>query len=565
MNFNISIVSIALSLLAFGCKNATETNDRKQSEKSGGSFSMAETMEIGSIYPLSLTSQSEGVIASQIHEGLVKLNPKSLEAVAGIAEKWEISPDGKTYTFHLRKGVHFQDDKCYPNGKGPELTSKDVEFTFELISTKADNNLQFESTLKDRLEGANDFFNKSAKSISGFKIIDNYTFKLTLSRPSLSFIKILANPTMAILNETAIKAYGKDLKTGLGAFMYAAGSTAEKIILVKNPGYYGTDSAGYALPYLDSVVFNILPSIEEGLSMFENNQVDLINTLPSLRVKDVVEKNLQEFTSHPPKSLLQREPEMVSQFYIFNTQQKPYDNIKVRQAINYAIDREKLVENILRGQAIGPAIYGITPNTFKDYDITQLNGYTLNISKAKQLLAEAGFPGGIGFPEVHILINSGNSRNSSIAVEIQKQLKENLNLNVVFEALPNIQKYELQMHGKSDVYRDGWVADYASPEAFLSLFVGDAVPKDKYAASFPNTSRYQNTSYDEYFKKGRDHNSKDSSYHYFLKAEQLLINEAVVIPLWYEGSYRLMTNKVKNLTLNAMHYYDLTKVYKEKQ
>lgn len=565
MNFNISAISIALSLMIFGCTNAPKGSEKKQSEKNGSTFTMAETNEIGTLYPLAITSQVEGLIASQIHEGLVKLNPKTLEPIPGITEKWEISKDAKLITFHLKKGVHFQDDKCYPNGVGPELTSKDVKYTFELLCTKSETNLQFESTLKDRLIGANEFYNKSVKSISGFKIIDDYTFSLELSRPSLSFLKLLANPTIAIVNETIVKTYGKDLKSGLGAFMYDASSTSEKIVLTKNPNYYATDSAGYALPYLDTVVIRILPSIEEGLSLFENQQIDLINTLPSLRVKDVVEKNLQEFISHPPKSILQREPEMISQFYIFNTKQPPYDNLKVRKAINYAIDRDKLVDNVLKGQAIGPAIHGITPNTFKDYDITKINGYTLDVKKAKQLLAEGGFPGGIGFPEMRILINSGNSRNSSIAVEIQKQLKENLNINVIFEALPNVQKYDLQMHGKSDVYRDGWVADYASPESFLSLFVGDAVPKEMYAASFPNTSRYQNSGYDEYFKKGRDFNLKDSSYHYFMKAEQLLINEAVVIPLWYEGSYRLMTNKVKGLNLNAMHYYDLTKVYKGKE
>jgi peptide/nickel transport system substrate-binding protein len=551
--------------MIFGCTNAPKGSEKKQSEKNGSTFTMAETNEIGTLYPLAITSQVEGLIASQIHEGLVKLNPKTLEPIPGITEKWEISKDAKLITFHLKKGVHFQDDKCYPNGVGPELTSKDVKYTFELLCTKSETNLQFESTLKDRLIGANEFYNKSVKSISGFKIIDDYTFSLELSRPSLSFLKLLANPTIAIVNETIVKTYGKDLKSGLGAFMYDASSTSEKIVLTKNPNYYATDSAGYALPYLDTVVIRILPSIEEGLSLFENQQIDLINTLPSLRVKDVVEKNLQEFISHPPKSILQREPEMISQFYIFNTKQPPYDNLKVRKAINYAIDRDKLVDNVLKGQAIGPAIHGITPNTFKDYDITKINGYTLDVKKAKQLLAEGGFPGGIGFPEMRILINSGNSRNSSIAVEIQKQLKENLNINVIFEALPNVQKYDLQMHGKSDVYRDGWVADYASPESFLSLFVGDAVPKEMYAASFPNTSRYQNSGYDEYFKKGRDFNLKDSSYHYFMKAEQLLINEAVVIPLWYEGSYRLMTNKVKGLNLNAMHYYDLTKVYKGKE
>ena len=120
------------------------------------------------------------------------------------------------------------------------------------------------------------------------------------------------------------------------------------------------------------------------------------------------------------------------------------------------------------------------------------------------------------------------------------------------------------MHGKSDIYRDAWVADFPSPESFLSLFLGDCVPADIEESSFPNTSRYQNSTYDEYFKKGRDSNNKDTSYSYFMKAEQVLMDDAVVIPLWYEGSYRLLTNNVKGLNLNAMRYYDLTKTYKVK-
>lgn len=566
MNFNNSVIAIAATAIMFSCQSGgTKHNDRKQSDKNGGTFVMADENSIGSIFPHSLTSQVEGFIASQIHEGLVKLNPNTLEAVPGLCEKWEVSADGKSIKFFLRKGVFFQDNECYKNGTGPELTSKDVKFTFELLCTKSENNFQYETILKDRVVGANDFFDKKSNVLAGFKVIDDHSFSIELTRPSLSFLKLLANPAASIINETAYKAYGKNLKCGAGPFLYSESSSPEKIVLVKNPNYYGVDSAGNALPYLDTVAVNILPSIEEGLTLFENNKLDLINTLPSLRVKDVVEKHIQEFISNPPKSLLQREPEMISQFYLFNTKQTPYDNPKVRQAINYAIDREKLVENVLRGQAIGPAIYGITPNTFKGYDIKQIKGYTFDLKKAKQLLMEAGFPGGIGFPEMRILINSGNSRNSSIAVELQKQLKENLNINVNFESLPNTEKYNLQMHGKSDVYRDGWVADYASPESFLSLFVGDAVPKETFAASFPNTSRYQNSTYDNYFKKGRDANQLDSAYHYFMKAEQVLIDDGAVIPLWYEGSYRLLSNKVKGLRLNAMRYYDLTKVYKEKK
>jgi peptide/nickel transport system substrate-binding protein len=561
MNFNISILLIATSFFLFSCK---DNGSGKLSDKNGGTFVMAENNQIGSIYPISITNQVEALVVGQIHESLVRLDSKTLEPIPGLAEKWEISQDGRIITFHLTKGAHFQDDKCYKDGKGPEITSKDIKFSLELLATKTDDNYQFNTILKDRLVGVNDFFDKKSTTISGIKIIDDYTFSLELVNPSLSFMKLLANPSAAIMSETAIKAYGKNIKTGAGPFIYDASSSADKIVLVKNPNYFLKDSAGCALPYLDSVVVNLMPSIEDGLSMFENEKIDLINTLPSLRVKDVVEKNIKEFVSHPPKSLLQREPEMLSQFYVFNTKQKPFDNANVRQAINYAIDREKLVDNVLQGQAIGAAIHGITPNTFIGYDIKKINGYSLNIEKAKRLLSEAGYPDGKGFPEVRILVNSGNSRNSSVAVELQKQLKANLNINVNFESLPNVQKYELQMHGKSDIYRDAWVADFSSPESFLSLFVGDGVPADTSAPSFPNTSRYQNATYDLYFKKGRDSNIKDSSYAYFMQAEQVLMNDAVIIPLWYEGSYRLLTNKVKGLNLNAMRYYDLTKTYKIK-
>lgn len=561
MNFNISILLIATSFFLFSCK---DNGSGKLSDKNGGTFVMAENNQIGSIYPISITNQVEALVVGQIHESLVRLDSKTLEPIPGLAEKWEISQDGRIITFHLTKGAHFQDDKCYKDGKGPEITSKDIKFSLELLATKTDDNYQFNTILKDRLVGVNDFFDKKSTTISGIKIIDDYTFSLELVNPSLSFMKLLANPSAAIMSETAIKAYGKNIKTGAGPFIYDASSSADKIVLVKNPNYFLKDSAGCALPYLDSVVVNLMPSIEDGLSMFENEKIDLINTLPSLRVKDVVEKNIKEFVSHPPKSLLQREPEMLSQFYVFNTKQKPFDNANVRQAINYAIDREKLVDNVLQGQAIGAAIHGITPNTFIGYDIKKINGYSLNIEKAKRLLSEAGYPDGKGFPEVRILVNSGNSRNSSVAVELQKQLKANLNINVNFESLPNVQKYELQMHGKSDIYRDAWVADFSSPESFLSLFVGDGVPADTSAPSFPNTSRYQNSTYDLYFKKGRDSNIKDSSYAYFMQAEQVLMNDAVIIPLWYEGSYRLLTNKVKGLNLNAMRYYDLTKTYKIK-
>lgn len=557
-------VFIVFVFLVVSCKDSSTSEAHQKSPESGGSFRIAETTPVASIFPHSLTNQAEGLVALQIHDCLTHLNVKTMEVTPGLAEKWDVSPDGKTITFHLRKGAYFHADKCFDNERGPEITSKDVKYSFELLCTQRPENFNFSSVLKDRVVGANEYYEQSKNSkpgdLKGFKIIDNYTFSVELTHPSAVFLQVMANPAIAILSEKAVTTYGKDCKVGAGPFMYDASSTKENFVLIKNPDYYGVDASGYALPYLDTVIVNVLPSIEDALTMFEQGQVDLINALPSGRVKDVVEKHIKEFESSPPTFILDRKADMLSQYYTFNVTKAPFDNVKVRQAINYAINRDKIVETVLQGQAYGPATHGITPSTFSGYDITKIDGYSFDPEKAKKLLSEAGYPGGIGFPSINVLVNSGSSRNTSVIAEIQKQLKDVLNINTSFESLPNGQKFDLEIHGQGDLFRDGWVADYPSPESFLSLFVGENVPSDPTQISYPNTGRYNNLQFDELFKKGYNSSNKDTCYKYFMQAEQLLIKDAPIIPLWYEGAYRLISNRINGFYASPMRFYDLTTV-----
>jgi oligopeptide transport system substrate-binding protein len=561
----ICTLPLALSVLLSSCKGDDHENSGNNKFEGGNKvIRIAEVTAPTSIFPHKLTNAVEGLIASQIYEGLVRINPKDLGLMPGLAEKWEISADGKAITFHLRKGVKFQ--SCGPlKDKSNEITSKDVKFTFQLLCTDRPGNVQFHTVCKDRVVGANEYYEASSKGkpgdLKGFKIIDDYTFSIELLNSPNIFLQILANPVAGILNEEAYQAQKENCNVGAGPFVLDEKSTTKThYVLYKNVDYYGKDKSGNALPYIDSLIIDIVPTSEAALKGFQDGKYDFITSVPSSQLRQIVEDNIKSFKGNPPKFILDQRPEMISAYYLFNIHEKPFNDPKVRQAFNYAIDRNRIIDRVLFGQAYGPAVHGIVPPTFSFYNINDLKGYDLDIEKAKKLLKEAGYADGKGFPEVQLYVNSGNTRNNTVAAEIQKQLKSNLNVNLTFESLPNGEKFTLQVKGKGNMYRDGWVADYPSPESFLSIFYGEQVSADTSRMSYPNTIRYKNNEYDKYYKMGRDAANRDSASVYFLKAEQILINDAPLMPLWYESNCRLIASRMKNFYSNPLRYFDFSQV-----
>jgi peptide/nickel transport system substrate-binding protein len=560
---------VAFSLLV-SCKDGAGEKSEENSYSGGNKvIRIAEVTAPTSIFPHKLTNTVEGLIASQIYEGLVKINPKDLSIIPGLAEKWEISGDGKTIIFHLRKGVKFQ--SCGPLAdKKEEITSKDVKFTFELLCTDRPGNVHFHTVCKDRIVGANEYYQSSKSDkkgdLKGFKILDNYTFSIELLNSPNIFLEILANPVASIINKNAYDAKKEDCTVGAGPFILdEKSSTKTHYALYKNINYYAKDKSGQPMPYIDSLIIDIVPSSEEALKGFQSGKYDFITSVPSNQLREIVEENIKSFKGNPPKFILDQRPEMISAYYLFNIHQKPFDNLKVRQAFNYAIDRNRIIDRVLFGQAYGPAVYGLVPPTFPFYDISSLKGYDLDIEKAKKLLKEAGYPDGKNFPEVQLFVNSGNTRNNTVAAEIQKQLKNNLNINVTFESLPNGEKFMLQIKGQRNLYRDGWVADYPSPESFLSIFYGEQVTDDTSHMAYPNTIKYKNPLFDKYYKKGRDSQNRDSASVYFLKAEQVMLDDAPMIPLWYESNCRLISSRMKNFYSNPLRYFDFSQVSVEEK
>ncbi len=567
MKKSLSII-VALAVFYSSCSNSTSTDSPKEAKGGkvyGGTLRINETELIQTLFPSAITDITSAHIANQVYEGLVKFNSKDLSIIPSIAEKWEMDEAGTTYTFHLKKGVMFQDDECFEGGKGREVKAADVKYSFELLCVDSKDNSNFSATFKDRVVGANELFTASKGkvngSLSGLKVIDDYTLSITLTAPSASFLYALASPAASVIAKESVEKYGVDSKVGTGPFVYVQNTGADKVVLKRNNNYHGLDSLGNQLPFLDSIVVSFLPTKKQELDKFENGDLAMVIGLPSESIKDLVESQISNFQNKPPKYILERSPEMATQYYEFNLTKEPFNNLKVRQAFCYAIDRNKIVEDVLKGEAYGPGINGLCPPSFKGYDISKIQGYDFDATKAKKLLAEAGYPNGKGFPKVKIELNSGGSKNANVVLEIQKQLMEVLNLNVDFEVVPQKQKLDDQKYGRAEIFRAAWIADFPSPENFLWTLYGGTVPADLTQPSYPNTPRYKSAEFDKYFDLGKSAKTQEESYANFMKASQILMDDAPVMVLWYEESYRLVKSNVHGIYSNPMRYRDYSAVY----
>jgi peptide/nickel transport system substrate-binding protein len=177
------------------------------------------------------------------------------------------------------------------------------------------------------------------------------------------------------------------------------------------------------------------------------------------------------------------------------------------------------------------------------------------------LLAAAGYPDGENFPTIKLELNSGGFRNTSIALEVQKQLSNVLNINLELDIVSMSKLLDDRRYARGDMFRSGWIADYPSPENFLLLMYGKNVPEDIKEPSILNTPRYRNEAFDKLFMQGVTGDSLSARYSAFAEAEQMMMDDAPLVILWYDEQYRLIQSNVQNFSFNAMHYRDYSEVY----
>jgi peptide/nickel transport system substrate-binding protein len=561
----------SLLLIFMSCsdsgKQVTNRDQAKGGRMYGGTIRYNESIKPQSFYPTLLNDVTTQHVANQFYESLLRLDPKTLRPLPGIAEKWEVDPSGTVYTFHLRKDVKFHNDACFADGKGRGLTATDVQYSFELLCTKSDNNQTFNAIFKDLLAGADAFYEAGSAAKPGtlecVRVLDPYTIQVRLIRPCITFLELISNSALfSIVPKEAIDKYGINTHIGTGPFVLSMVSPdTSYCILTRNPDYYRKDKYGNQLPLLDSIHISFINDKNTELDLFQKEGIDFSWGLTADAVRDFMPQAIEKFRQKPPVYTLSHNAEMSTQFYNFNLTRPPFNDRKVRLAFSHAIDRNRLIEDALGGEAYGPGINGVCPSSLPGYVISDVKGYDYNPELAKQLLAEAGYPNGKGFPTVRLAINAGRSRNTMVATEIQRQLLEVLNVNMEVNSTTFAQKQLDAKYARSEMYRDGWTADYPSPQSFLALFYGRIVPDSLSQPSYPNVSRYRNADFDNLFDSARLAKTQEEANTFFLKAEQIMMADAPILVLWYEESYLLAYSHLQNFVANPMRSHDFSEVF----
>lgn len=405
-----------------------------------------------SLDPAVATGQADGRAIQAIFEGLTRYNPTNAAADPALAHRWDISPDGKTYTFYIRTNAQWS--------TGEPITTRDVVYSWFRVlepATAAEyvGNLFY-------IKGAEDYSLGKIKNRDevGIKALDDFTLRVDLLNPTPFFLDLCAFPTMAVVPQATIEKHGDSwLKArplpSTGAYELVSWRLNDRIRLKKNHRYW--DAANVAIETVD--LFPVSAQ-NTALNLFVNKSVDVVWD------KDVIPTELVDAlaTNRLTSNSFHTFPYLGTYFVRCNVTRKPFNDIRVRKALALATDPSRLARVVMRAGIVTNVYVPPLPH------YTPPAGTTYDPQAARELLKQAGFPDGNGFPRFEYLFNS-NRDNERIAIELQGMWKSELGITMELRAV----EWKVFLHDQSsldyDLSRSAWIGDYADPNTFLDLFM----------------------------------------------------------------------------------------------
>ncbi len=492
-----------------------------------------------SLDPAIISGQPDMRVVTSVLEGLTRLDPKTAAPIPGLADRWDISPDGKTYTFHLRTNAVWS--------TGEPILADDVVYSW-IWALSPDTASDYASQLFF-LKNGEEFNAGTVKdpNLVGAHAPDHSTVVAELKNPTAFFLDLCAFPTLMVVPRQAIEKYGdrwlmsRPLPVS-GPYNLVTWRLNDKIRLAKNPRYW--DAANTKLNTVD---FLPIASAPTALNLYETGGADIVWD------KDLVPQELLDILSKRPD--FHSFTELGTYYVRFNVTNKPFDDPRVRQAFALAIDKDRIIRKIVKSG--GVVANSLTPPGTARYTPPQGLGH--DPDEARKLMAQAGYPGGTGFPRVQYLFNGGtggaSAQHEKIGVELQQMWHDELGVEVDLHE----EEWSTYLADASKVNytiaRASWIGDYNDADTFLNLFLSD---------NGNNQTGFKNEKYDSLIHLADQQVDQAKRAQIFQQAETMLLrDETPIVPLYhYVGLNYFNDAKVKGVYQNVLDMHPLNAIWK---
>ncbi len=493
---------------------------------------------ISSLDPAFSKNQPNNWAVNQLFNGLLQFD-NSLNVKPGIAKSWEIAADKMSFTFYLRDDVYFHDSELFKDGKGRRVVASDFVYSFNRILDPATAST-----------GAW-IFNGIVADEEPFSAPDETTFVIRLKKPFIPFLGILTMQYCSVVPREVVSHHGKEFRNhpiGTGPFVFKTWEEGQVLLLTRNERYFEKDSLGNSLPYIDGVRISFLESKGTEFLKFKQGDLDFVSSVDESFINDVLDKSGSLKKNYAQKFRMQKSAFLNTEFLGIlvdpehpKVKNSPMKHKLIRQAINYGIDRKKMLQ-YLRNNIGKPANAGFVPIGLPSFASDKVRGYSYQPDMVSHLLKAAGFPNGKGLPAITLFTIPTYH---DLCTFIQNQLGE-LAIPVRLEVVKPSFLRDMKAKGELGFFRGSWIADYPDAESFLATFYGkNPIP--------PNYTLFRNELFDALYEQSISEENVNLRYRLYQRMDSIVMEEAPVVPLYYDEATRFIHHNISGLENNPMN------------
>lgn len=523
-----------LGLIMISC------NAELNSDKEHQVFRYNEHGNISSLDPAFARNPQNIWPTNQLFNGLVQLDD-SLNIQPDIAKNWLVNDSTFTYTFYLRKDVFFHKNEAFGAKKTRNVVASDFVYSFDRLTA-------------DEVASPGSWV---MNAVDYYRAENDTTFVIQLKQPFPAFMGLLSMRYCSVVPKEAVEFYGNEFRrnpVGTGPFQFKLWEENVKLVLRKNPLYFEFDELENRLPYLEAVAITFLPDKQSEFLQFVQGKLDFLNSLDNSYKDEILTTHGELQSLYTDEFYLIKGPFLNTEYlgFFMGSTSEEIKSKKLRQAINYGFDRTKMI-TYLRNSIGIPAVNGFIPEGLPGF--AQLPGYDYKPERAQLLISEYMNESGDTQPEISI---GTNSQYLDLCEYIQREL-EKLGIKVKIDVVPPSTLRQMKSSGELDVFRASWIADYPDAENYLSLFYSP-----NFTPNGPNYTHFKNESFDSLYVASLSISNIDERKYLYTKMDSIIIDEAPVVPLFYDMAVRFVNKKVSGLGINPQNFLILKRVRKEK-